>query len=43
VKLPERGERQEERKMETEEMGVGGEEQPQFLPMPSTMASAEEE
>jgi hypothetical protein len=41
--LQERREREEERRVEAEELGAGGEEQPLFLPTPSFMASAEEE
>jgi hypothetical protein len=36
-------ERGEERRVEAEELGAGGEEHPLFLPTPSFMASAEEE
>jgi hypothetical protein len=39
--LRERREREEERRVEAEELGAGGEEQPLFLPTPSFMASAE--
>jgi hypothetical protein len=35
-------EREEVRRVEVEELGAGGEEQPLFLPTPSFMASAEE-
>jgi len=36
-------ERGEERRVEAEELGAGGEKQPLFLPMPHFVASAEEE
>jgi hypothetical protein len=41
--LRERRESEEERRVEAEELGAGGGEQPLFLPTPSFMASAEEE
>jgi hypothetical protein len=41
--LQERREGEEERRVEAEELGAGGEEQPLFLPTPSFMVSAEEE
>jgi hypothetical protein len=40
--LRERRERKEERRLEAEELGAGGEEQPLSLPAPCFMASAEE-